>query len=242
MTPLQTMAPAQTTVSPSKAWLRALELTAPIARNRDRVLSTVIEELAGQLGDAPALLSDRECLTYRQLSQRVNQYARWALDQGVGKGEVVGLLMANRPEYIAVWLGITSVGGVVSLLNTNLAGPSLAHCIRAVSPKHLIVADEFAQQFIATLPHLSAAAPTLWIHGGGNDLGRRIDVEIEQKSGAALGKDERRTPTIEDRALYIYTSGTTGLPKAANISHARVMQWGHWFAGMMGAQNNRPVV
>ena len=43
-------------------------------------------------------------------------------------------------------------------------------------------------------------------------------------------------PDIEDRALYIYTSGTTGLPKAANISHARVMQWGHWFAGMMDAQ------
>ena len=68
-------------------------------------------------------------------------------------------------------------------------------------------------------------------------MGRRIDVEIEQESGAALGKDERRPPNIEDRALYIYTSGTTGLPKAANISHARVMQWGHWFAGMMGAQN-----
>jgi fatty-acyl-CoA synthase len=237
LTPLETMAPEQSIVSPSRAWLRALELTAPIARNRDRVLSTVIEELAERLGDAPALLSARECLTYRQLSKRVNQYARWALDQGVAKGEVVGLLMTNRPEYIAIWLGITSVGGVVSLLNTNLAGLSLAHCIRAVSPKHLIVAAELAQPYAATLPHLSADAPILWIHGGGNDLGRRIDVEIEQKSGAALGTDERRAPSIEDRALYIYTSGTTGLPKAANISHARVMQWGHWFAGMMGAQN-----
>ena len=69
MTPLQTMAPTHTSASPAKAWLRALELTAPIARNRDRVLSTVIEELAAQLGDTPALLSDRECLTYRQLSR-----------------------------------------------------------------------------------------------------------------------------------------------------------------------------
>jgi fatty-acyl-CoA synthase len=237
LTPLETMAPAPTIVSPSKAWLRALELTAPIARNRDRVLSTVIEEQAEQYGNAPALLSARECLTYGQLSQRVNQYARWALDQGVGKGDVVGLLMANRPEYIAIWLGITSVGGVVSLLNTNLAGLSLAHCIRAVSPKHLIVAADFTQQIQATLPHLSPDAPTVWMHGGGSDLGRRIDVEIEQQSGAALSKDERRSPNIDDRALYIYTSGTTGLPKAANISHARVMQWGHWFAGMMGAQN-----
>ena len=45
------------TRSSGKAWLRALELTAPIARNRDRILSTVIEELAAQLGDTPALLS-----------------------------------------------------------------------------------------------------------------------------------------------------------------------------------------
>jgi fatty-acyl-CoA synthase len=239
LTPLQTMAPTHTIVSPSKAWLRALELTAPIARNRNRVLSTVIEELAGHLGDAPALLSDRECLTYRQLSRRINQYARWALDQGLCKGEVVGLLMANQPEYIVIWLGITSVGGVVSLLNTNLVGPSLAHCIDAVSPKHLIVAAELAEQLALTGPHLSAE-PAIWIHGEkqGNrhELGRRIDVDIEQKSGETLSRNERRPPNIEDRALYIYTSGTTGLPKAANVSHARVMQWGHWFAGMMDAQ------
>jgi fatty-acyl-CoA synthase len=235
MTPLQAMAPTHTRPSPVTAWLRALELTAPISRNRDRVLSTVIEELAEHLGDTPALLSDRECLTYRQLSQRVNQYARWALEQGVGKGEVVGLLMGNRPEYLAIWLGITSVSGVVSLLNTNLTGPALAHCINVVSPKHLIVAAELADPLMAALPQFSAAAPCIWVHGQ-HDLGQRVDCAIEQISGAALSEEERRLPNIEDRALYIYTSGTTGLPKAANISHARVMQWSYWFAGMMDAQ------
>ena len=35
------------------------------------------------------------------------------------------------------------------------------------------------------------------------------------------------------RALYIYTSGTTGLPKAAKVSHYRLLQWSHWFAGLM---------
>ena len=43
--------------------------------------------------------------------------------------------------------------------------------------------------------------------------------------------------TIADRALTIYTSGTTGLPKAANVSHRRLMQWSFWFAGLM---NTRP--
>jgi len=229
------MAPTPAGVTPAKAWLRALELTAPIARNRDRVLPTVIEELAAQLDDAPALLSERECLTYQELFQRANQYARWALEQGVGKGETVSLLMENRPEYFAIWLGITSVSGVVSLLNTNLTGPGLAHCINVVSPRHLIVSAQLADQLTAALPHLSAAAPCIWVHGQG-DLGPRIDCAIERLSGAALSPEERRPANIEDRALYIYTSGTTGLPKAANISHARVMQWSYWFAGMMGAQ------
>ncbi len=215
--------------------MHALELTAPIARNPDRIMSTVIEELAAQFGDAPSLLSERECLSYRQLFERSNQYARWALDEGIAKGEVVCLLMTNRPEYIAVWLGITSVGGVVSLLNTNLAGPSLAHCVNVALPKHLIVAAEFAAQLNVTLPLLSEA-PTVWIHGEEDASFPRVDLEIEQKSGQALSRDERRSPSIEDRALYIYTSGTTGLPKAAKVSHARIMQWSHWFAGMMDAQ------
>src|SRR5438552_13805415 len=128
--------------SPAKAWSRALELTAPIARNPERVFSTVIDELAQNVGEATALLSDRECLTYRALAERSNRYARWAIEQGLAKGDVVGLLMPNRPEYMAIWLGITRVGGVVALVNTHLAGPSLAHCIHTAAPAHLTVAAE----------------------------------------------------------------------------------------------------
>jgi len=86
MIDVQTGTPATSKGSPAKAWLRAIELTAPIARNRNRIFSTVIEELAARLGDAPALLSDRESLTYRALAERSNRYARWALDQGLAKG------------------------------------------------------------------------------------------------------------------------------------------------------------
>jgi fatty-acyl-CoA synthase len=174
---LETSAPAPSSFSPGKAWLRALDLTASIARNRDRILSTVIEERAAQLGDTPALLSDRECMTYGQLSQRMNQYARWALDQGVAKGDVIGLLMTNRPEYLAIWLGISSVGGIVSLLNVNLTGSSLAHCVNVVSPKHLIAASEFAGQLVAALPAVSPS-PTIWIHGNQPSSWPRLDLEI----------------------------------------------------------------
>jgi len=144
--------------------------------------------------------------------------------------------MTNRPEYFATWLGITSVGGVVALLNTNLVGPSLAHCINIVRPKHLIVASEFVDPLTTALPDLTVS-PTIWTHGVDHPSFQRIDLSISRQSGEILDGRERRPPTIEDRALYIFTSGTTGLPKAANVSHARVLQWSHWFAGMMGVQS-----
>jgi fatty-acyl-CoA synthase len=219
----------------AKAWLRALELTTPIARNRDRILPVVIAQAAAQHGDVPALLSDRESLSYRGLAERANQYARWALDQGLAKGEVVCLLMTNRPEYLAIWLGITSVGVVVSLLNTNLSGSSLAHCIRAAAPRHIVASTEFVDTLVSALPLLEAL-PAVWMHGAHDASRARIDLEVAQYSSNPLSANERRETNIDDLALLIYTSGTTGLPKAAKVSHARVMQWSHWFAGMMQVQ------
>jgi fatty-acyl-CoA synthase len=218
--------------SSAKAWSRALELTAPIVRRPNRTLPTVISELAEQFGNAPALLSDDECLTYRALAERSTRYARWAIEQQLAKGDAVCLLMPNRPEYMAIWLGITRVGGVVALLNTNLAGPSLAHCINIAAPTHLIVAVELIDRVTAVRQDL-AGAPAIWVHGAGLDQFPRIDDDIERYPGHTLHDSERRPVTIDDRALYIYTSGTTGLSKAANVSHGRLMQWSYWFAGLM---------
>ncbi len=229
-----TKRPANGNGSVAKAWVRALERTAPIAQNPERIFPTVMEDLAGQFGERPALLSDRECLTYRALAERSNRYARWALDQGLGKGEAVCLLMPNRPEYMAIWLGITKVGGVVALLNTNLTGHSLAHCINIARPKHIIAATELIDPLTTALPELTSA-PAIWAHGAGHGSWPRIDRDIEQYGGEMLA--ERRPLTIEDRALYIYTSGTTGLPKAAAVSHGRVMQWTQWFSGMMNTRS-----
>jgi fatty-acyl-CoA synthase len=215
---------------------RALRMTTPIAKHRTRVFPIVIEELAEKFGEAPALISEREQLTYRALAERSNRYARWALAQGLAKGETVCLLMPNRPEYMAIWIGITRIGGVVALLNTNLVGPSLAHCIDIVAPKHIIAASELAQTLASAQPHLKTKAQ-VWSHGESGNF-PRIDSAIEKLSGNPLETSERRALTIDDRALYIYTSGTTGLPKAANVNHYRVMLASSAFAGVMNTQSS----
>src|SRR5262245_47152096 len=82
--------------------LRALKNTTPIAKNPAQVFPRFIEELAARYGDKPALTGDRETLSYRGLAERANRYARWALARDLAKGEVVALLMQNRPEYLAI--------------------------------------------------------------------------------------------------------------------------------------------
>ena len=132
---------------------------------------------------------------------------------------------------MAAWIGIASAGGVAALINTNLIGTALAHCIDIVAPKHVVVASELADGF-ATARGLLKTRPKLWSYGESAEF-PRLDREIDALPGDRLATAERVALTIEDRALYIYTSGTTGLPKAANINHYRVMLASHAFAGVM---------
>ncbi len=211
--------------SAAKAWLRALELTAKIDDAPERIFPVVIEELGARFGIAPALFSRGENFSHAGLAAQANRYARWALDQNIAKGETVCLLMPNRPDYLALWLGLTRIGAVVALINTNLTGESLAHCISVAAPRHILV----DARLDLALEGLETSA-IVWRHG------EAFSERLAAYSGAALETHEKRTVTLDDPALLIYTSGTTGLPKAAYVSHHRVMMWTHWFAGMMDAQ------
>ena len=218
--------------SAAKSWLKAIELTSRIETNPQRLFAYVVDEWAERQPERPALLSDRETLSYRALAGRVNRYARWALSKGIGTGDVVCLFMPGSPDYIAAWLGITRVGGVAALVNTKLVGRSLSHCVDVAAADHVIVGDELAGVFEDVLPHLERA-PKIWRHG--NDSDANISAALDRLDGSTLSSAERRETTIDDSALLIYTSGTTGLPKAASVSHRRILNWGGWFAGLTGA-------
>jgi fatty-acyl-CoA synthase len=231
--------------------MRTLQVTTPIARHPARTFADVVDDVASRHGDQPALLSGGESLTYRALVERSRRYARWALAQGLGKGDVVALMMGNRPEYVAIWLGLTRAGTTVALLNTNLAGPALAHCVDVVAPRHAIAAADLVDTLASSAPWRKAA-PQIWIHGekavaamgaatsanGCNESCHypRIDETVANFDGGPLAAAERPALTIEDQALFIYTSGTTGLPKAANINHFRLMLLSLGFAGVMDAR------
>jgi fatty-acyl-CoA synthase len=143
--------------------------------------------------------------------------------------------MPNCAEYLAVWGGLCRIGVTVSLLNPQLVGDGLLHCIRIVAPRRLIVAAELAAIVAAIRADFPAALAISVVGATALDF-QVLDADLARTSPAALSAADCPLPGHEATALYIYTSGTTGLPKAARVSHYRVLQWSHWFAGMLDTQ------
>ena len=206
----------------SADWLRALDRTARAVQVPGGTFGQIIEELAVRHGDRPALVGEAATLSYAALAARTNRYARWAIANRIGKGDCVALLMPNCPEYVAIWSGISRVGGVVAMVNTNVSGQALAHCLNIVRPLHVIVASALTDAYRSAVSFLDQPAK-LWVAGPLAEAGTPLDAAVETMDAGPLTPAERRPVRLSDRALYIYTSGTTGLPKAANVSHRRVI-------------------
>ncbi len=214
-----------------EAWIRALERTAS-AERLGLTLPMLLGPLAQQFDVAPALVSNEATLSYRDLAHRSRQYARWGIEQGLKAGDVVSLMMANCAEYMAIWLGLSRIGAIVALINTNLAAAALVHSINIGAPRAVIVGNELASRLMAVRTKL-AAGTLCRVYGRSDYDVVPLAPELERFPGGELADSECPPPPIGSTALYIYTSGTTGLPKAAKVSHYRVMQWSHWFAGLM---------
>jgi fatty-acyl-CoA synthase len=216
------------------AWLRALAKTAHIGQD-GITLPELMIRLAAEYRDNAAIASPEASMNYGQLGARCHQYSRWAIGRGLKGGDAVALLMPNCAEYVAVWLGLTRVGAIVALINSQLAGDALAHSIRIAAPKCLIVAAELAPR-IAQIRTQLPANLELRVFGTAVPDFTSLQPELMHLPTQPLSADDCSPPAIDSTALYIYTSGTTGLPKAAKVSHYRLMQWSHWFAGMMDTQ------
>ena len=206
--------------------LRTLWLLRLVKPGSTRLICDIVAAHAKKNPDAPAILCGEEMWTYAQLDACANAYAHWAMAQGIGKGQSVALLMENRPDFIAAWLGMFKVGAAVALINTNLMGEALAHSIAIAGAGHAIVGSELKDSFDGARPFLKEA-PHAWLQGmpagAAEQEASDLDLALAVQPGTDPGLAARGGLTAKDRAFFIYTSGTTGLPKAANFSHMRML-------------------
>jgi acyl-CoA synthetase (AMP-forming)/AMP-acid ligase II len=168
----------------------------------------------------------------------VNRHARAWRGIGLEPGDVVALVLENRPAFLFHYYALAKLGVVASLINPALHGPALRHALHVCEPAAILVGD--AQ--LAPLCELEADALPV--------ADARVFVDIETPDAApatpsrfaswnplvsgvlplALREAERQD--LSDVVAYVYTSGTTGLPKPAVVKHHRMRRSGDVFAGL----------
>ncbi|ELW47321.1 Long-chain fatty acid transport protein 3 [Tupaia chinensis] len=141
-------------------------------------------------------------------------------------GATVALLPPASPEFLWLWFGLAKAGLRTAFVPTALRRGPLLHCLRSCGARALVLAPDFLESLQPDLPALRAMGLHLWTAGPGtqpagvSDVLAEASAEVDEPVPAYLSAPQ----SMMDTCLYIFTSGTTGLPKAARISHLKVLQ------------------
>lgn len=203
---------------------KMLAYVADIDARSSNLLTDDFEKAVDQYSDNTAFDDAQRTWNYSQFDAYANQIAYWGLSQGLKRGDTVGFYSNNRLEYVAIWFGLSKIGVVTALLNFQLQGQSLAHCVDIAGCKSAIIEAELTSGWETATPFLKTPVQTHIAFDGGE-----FDLILKTQPIHRPAKVMRKGIKAGDTILKMFTSGTTGLPKAAKIPHTRAQYYTRGF-------------
>jgi long-chain acyl-CoA synthetase len=170
-------------------------------------LASIVTESAARVPDGPAVrLNDVE-LTYAGLDDRSARLATLLREKGMERGDRVGVMLPNVPEFPVAYYGVLRAGGIVVPMNVLLKRREIAFYLEDSGAKLLLAWHGFAAE----------------ARDGAADADAET-IDVEPAAFAELLEGFEPTPGLvdtdgEDTAVILYTSGTTGKPKGAELTH-----------------------
>tara|TARA_B100000941_G_scaffold39887_1_gene23955 strand:+ start:3802 stop:5598 length:1797 start_codon:yes stop_codon:yes gene_type:complete len=205
-----------------KFFLRLVGRSRKFDKKKYTTVADILEEQVEKTPNNIAIEFDDKKYTYREMDNEANKIANWAIGKGYKTGDVISLLMENKPEYIFTWFGLAKVGITIACLNNNIKSKSLAHCIKKSGSRSLIISSDLMENLASAQEHIDGE---LDVYTAGQDVqGYESLKESLNENGAVRPNSSIRQDLSNSQSLfYIYTSGTTGMPKAANFSHQKFL-------------------
>ena len=186
-----------------------------------------VEANALKFGQRSAIVFEGQEVNWSEFNALANRYAHYLKSQGVQRGDTVSVIMENRIEFLALLVGVNKIGVTAGLINTNLTGKPLVHCITVTHSKKCIFGSEVSGALNEVKDELGLTEGEDYFEmpDGGLDATTNWAKNLAEGAAAASSENPEETSliTLGEVALYIFTSGTTGLPKAAVLSNRRYL-------------------
>lgn len=222
---------------------RTIKHLTEIERENRESWGSLLEENAAKYPNNVAVKSEEATLTYREYNKAVNRCANFLISQGLKKGDTVAVFLETRPELATVYSANAKVGAVNCMINTNLRGDSLLHCLTLNPAAAFIVGEEVLEAF-EEIEHRLEPDDRRKVYFV-RDRGLRsapdgfIDLNEMVKSASAENPSTTADVKPNDSLAYVFTSGTTGgMPKAAVRKHKSMVS-SSYFVGK-AVMNVRP--
>jgi long-chain acyl-CoA synthetase len=192
--------------------------------------------------DSPYMWFLDTTYTYRQLRQYVDAFGTALQKLGIGKNDVVAIMLPNSIQYVIAFYATLKIGGVATGINPTYKPLEVLHQLQETKAKILVCLDALYPSCIAPILDQSELthiiATNLVDLAYGIPLFKRLLGKWLKKIPAApvpgsikFMKLLETTPAIkkvevdpeEDAAVYMMTGGTTGVPKAAVLTHLNIL-------------------
>jgi len=188
-------------------------------------IADLAEHAIDAVPDRVALICGDEKLTYAELEEKANRLAHYLIDQGVQKGDKVGLYCRNRIEIVIAMLGIVKAGAILVNVNYRYVEGELRYLFDNSDMVALIHERQYSDRVANVLPHTPDVKTVLVVEDGSD--GDSSDYQryggVEFYSAIAQGSPERdfgeRGERSADDIYLLYTGGTTGFPKGVMWRH-----------------------
>jgi len=177
-----------------------------------------VTTLIGVLNRQAAITPDREALafpdtrvTFRELARSAGQVAASLSRNGVGRGDVVMLVLPHRPEFFAVFYGVQLLRAVAVPLDATPLPERIARIAQHCDAKAIVTARQLARPVLRRLEL---------------GLGDQATILLSARALTHQPVDGTRPlprPQPGDLALLQYTSGTTGAPRAVMLTQAALL-------------------
>jgi long-subunit acyl-CoA synthetase (AMP-forming) len=172
---------------------------------------------------------DEFSITWGEYSERVKALAAGLAGLGLGRGDTIGVMLTNRPEFHIVDAAAMHLGATAYSVYNTYTPDQIAYLATDAQNKIVVTEPAFLDTVLAVKEQCSGIEHVVDVTGSGREGTISLDDVLAKASGDFDFEAAWRAVEPEDVLTLIYTSGTTGPPKGVQITHDNEMTAGRSF-------------